>query len=412
MRRALLLGAVILAAACSQPAAPVANVTPAGGATPTAASSPTVAPTQTPTPTENISGNPNPNPPPAPSATPVPPCISVSSYGLLISGGSLQVIDACAKVKASAPIAPSSVQTCSPGLAAQLEPPVSATSDRIYYRDGDTKVRYMTPSGQTGDATTVPGSSTTVSFFSVTPDDSRIAVLVEDLSQPLTISLRLYEEDVVGGGGHVELDAKTISKDQGYTLWPMGWHGGLLVLALLTACSNNPNSLSPAEWHVFEPATDARKVTITNLCASGQSGILSRWPSPGGVACSDFNWHTSFIDWSGAATGPVGGSENSNDMLSGVSPSGKRFFFASATGQECGPPPSSCMESTSLGQGMGVIATASTDPPCLWIDESYLLTPGSVLQMPPLPSNVTPAPATRVDMAAKGTCAGRFPGGL
>src|SRR6266849_8444776 len=83
----------------------------------------------------------------------------------------------------TASIAPPTLQTCTVGLNAWLETPVSATSDNVFYRDGDTKIRYLTPAGETGDATTVPGSATTISFFSVSPDDQRIAVLVEDFSQ-------------------------------------------------------------------------------------------------------------------------------------------------------------------------------------------------------------------------------------
>jgi hypothetical protein len=141
--------------------------------------------------------------------------------------GQLQVIDTCAQVKTSVPLAASSVQACSPGgTKANLAPPVSATSDRIFYRDGDTKIRYLTPDGHSADVTTVPGSATSVSFFSVSPDDQHIAVLVEDVSPATTIGLRLYVEDLQGGGHHADIYSTTIEKS-GNTLWPMAWYGGL-----------------------------------------------------------------------------------------------------------------------------------------------------------------------------------------
>jgi hypothetical protein len=52
-------------------------------------------------------------------------------------------------------------------LPAVLAPPVSASNSKVYFRDGDTKIRFLTSDGNVGDATTVPGGATTVSFFSV-----------------------------------------------------------------------------------------------------------------------------------------------------------------------------------------------------------------------------------------------------
>src|SRR4051794_26710309 len=76
-----------------------------------------------------------------PSSSPIAevtakPCTPTSSYGLLIVAGSLQAINTCGKVAASATIAPSSAQVCSPGgLKVNIAPPVSATKDRIYFRN-------------------------------------------------------------------------------------------------------------------------------------------------------------------------------------------------------------------------------------------------------------------------------------
>src|SRR5690348_2702093 len=104
-----LVGILALAVACSQQA-PTASVTP----TPSPRSSAT----------------------PAPSTSAVAACTAASSYGLIIASSQLQVVDTCGKVKAGATIAPSSFQQCAAGgPAANLAPPVSATSDRVYYRD-------------------------------------------------------------------------------------------------------------------------------------------------------------------------------------------------------------------------------------------------------------------------------------
>ena len=184
--------------------------------------------------------SPRPSPSVSPSAGPAGLALCTaaeSSYGLIISEGKLEMIGSTGCQGPKSSIAPSSVQMCADGLPAVLAPPVSASNDKVYFRDGDTKIRFMTPDGRTGDVTKVPGGPATVSFFSVSPDDQRIAVLVEDLSPAQSIGLRLYVEDL-GGGHHSDIYVSTIPKGLGgLSLWPMGWHQGNLVLAAVYACS-------------------------------------------------------------------------------------------------------------------------------------------------------------------------------
>lgn len=431
MRRSWLGLIPLLLASCS-PAAPVASnpQTPLShvsasplsqvSASSPAAASPSSAATQSAEPPSSplVPSTASPPIPPFayptihPPTSPSPEPCGGPALGLLITNGTLEAIDTCGKLKASAPLAPPSARSCdSTGVKANLAPPVSATNDRIYYRDGDTKIEYLTPDGQRADATTVPGSTTSVSFFSVSPDDTRIAVVVEDLSSPNTINLRLYVEDIQGGGHHVDIFSAAVSKADGSTLWPMGWHGGQLVLAVIAACTNSAGDVSPSEWHVVDPATGNRTVTIGGMCLSGQSGILSRWPSPSGVVCADFSFKVSFRSWDGVDRGPVGGGTNSNDVQTGLSPSGKSFFFGSNTAVECGSAPSMCIYGIGTDYfGNSVVAWGELA--CLWIDDTHLLTPDAVLTLPVLPVQYSPGHAFVYQLQAGGTCAGRFPGGL
>jgi hypothetical protein len=330
---------------------------------------------------------------PSPSAGPTTKP-SASSYGLLLSAGTLDLVAPNGSIGPTATVAAPSVQSCGQGAGAVVQPPVSASADKVYFRDGDTKIRYLTPSGQTGDATTVPGSATLISFFSVSPDDQRIAVVVEDLSAASTISLRLYVEDLSGGGHHADIYSTTTPKGKtGTTLWPMGWHEGLLVLALVTACTSEPAGLSPSEWHVSDAVTAARRVTIGGNC------ILSYWPSPAGVACVDngTNLQATVYDWTGKVTASI--PVTSSDYQSGLSPSGAHVFFA--TGQGIGAPsPATRVFTVGAGQAGGAVAGHSA---CLFIDEGHLLAPDAVIASPS--GAVTPLPAS-------GICAGRFPGGM
>src|SRR5467141_210681 len=262
---------------------------------------------------------------PSPVPTPAPPA---PTYGLLLSAGSLELIRPDASIAATAPVAPSSVQHCTAGHdAAVLQPPVSASNSLVYFRDGDTRLRSLSPSGQTAEVTTVPGGPTTVSFFSVSPDDQRIAVLVEDLSGPATIALRLYVEDLVGHGHHSDVYRTSTPKGKsGTTLWLMGWHQGALVLAVMVACTVEPVALRPIEWHVSSASTADRIVTIHPASCN-----LSLWPSPAGVGCVGNVGNGGSItvyDWSGKAVANAAPGFTDSSTETGVSPSGQRVFFA------------------------------------------------------------------------------------
>src|ERR1700704_3052327 len=102
---AIAAAAAFVLTSCSQSAQPVSSVSPSSASSAIAATS-------------------------SPVASPSP-CTPGSAYGLLIAGGSLQLITTCGTVQASASLAASSVHLCSPGGAsAVLMPPVSASNSR------------------------------------------------------------------------------------------------------------------------------------------------------------------------------------------------------------------------------------------------------------------------------------------
>jgi hypothetical protein len=304
-------------------------------------------------------------------------------------------VDGC--VGASAPVASASTQTyCSPNLSAVVQPPVSATSDRVYFRDGDTQIRYLTPAGKIVDATSVPGGPTTISAFSVSPDDKRIAVVVEDLSND-PIKLRLYVEDVDGGGHHVDIYSTTTPKSTaGTTLWPMGWHNGSLVLELWPACSTQQAVAPyayPLEWHVVDPATGVRLVTI-----GGNSCIPSYWPSPAGLTCFDYAVNQIRIyDWNGNQTSTVPVTRNAGYGLE-LSPSGKRLMYA--TGMFTGLATTTVAD---VARPESPWSGSGWPPPCLWIDDDHILAWTAVINA---------ASVTVTTLPVSGACMGRFPANL
>jgi hypothetical protein len=332
--------------------------------------------------------------------------------------GTLEVVSTCGKVVARAKVAPSTVQFCGPatpgpggpsGLGAVTQPPVSATRDKVFFRDGDTRIRYLTVDGRTGDATTVPGGPNIISFFSVSPDDLRIAVVVVDLSNVNTadqliaagqisadsIKLRLYVEDLQGGGHHADIYSVTWTNKQGgiNTLWPMGWHTGQLVLAVMSAC-NYERVPPPLEWHVADAATANRLATIPG---ASNNCVNSYWPSPAGVACVDFTKPEARIyDWTGkvTATAPT---ENFGNQ-SALSPSGRLLSLSNGGGLG---DPAPVTRIASVAGGAAVTVTGHMA--CLWIDDSTWMSIDAVVAFPSGVARLLPA---------LGQCAGRYPGGL
>jgi hypothetical protein len=360
-----------------------------GGATPSAHASPTVSAQAA-----------------TPSATGSPAVHALTgNFGMVLAAGKLDLVKPDASLEASVPIAPASVRFCSSSNDGAVEaPPVSATGDQVYFRDGDTRIRMVVPPSSAVDVTTVPGNATTISYFSVSPDDQRIAVLVEDVSGPQTIGLRLYVEDLHGGGNHSEIYNTTVPKGKtGTTIWPMGWHQGALVLALVIACTFEPAGLTPSEWHLSNASTGSRITTIRAVNCT-----LSYFPSAAGVGCINSTGTTTLYDWSGkvtAVTGPP--TQGPGYTMTGVSPSGQSAFFATGSGIGAPAPMTQILE-----LGPGPYATVQGHSACGWIDEDHLLAPDAVIQFPaetPGNAQVTAAPTA---LAQSGVCAGRFPGTL
>ena len=325
---------------------------------------------------------------------PAAPCrLQAPSYGLLINYGTTadQLVmvgpDGC--TGSSVQFARPSPVGCGQGMGALAAPPVSASNDKVYFRDGDSKIRSLTPAGATADVTTVPGGPSRITAFSVSPDDTRIAVVVEDLSNPSSIALQLYVEDLVGGGHHSVIYTSTATPGKSpTTLWPMGWHAGKLVLAVVTACTFEQVP-APAAWHVVSASTALRLVTVGDAyCMPGW------WPSPAGLVCTDTNtMQVRVYNWSGQITSTVPG----NGGSPALSPDGSLVSTANGGGLGDPSPVTTIVHSTGGVQVVnpGVMA-------CLWIDSTSLLAPDAVFSYP----------GGDVVSETAGQCAGRFPGGL
>ncbi len=144
-------------------------------------------------------------------------------------------------------------------------PVTSASRTRLYYLDGDTRVRVLLPTGATGLVTRLPGGPRAHVAFAVSPDDRRIAVSVLDYGRTSAspVRMRLYVEDLASGAHHHELFTSTWVFE-----WPIGWRAGALVLATDEVAYTQNTTVNPyTAWdgyHVVDAGTARRLMT---LCA-------------------------------------------------------------------------------------------------------------------------------------------------
>ncbi|HET9781988.1 MAG TPA: hypothetical protein VFR33_09430 [Candidatus Dormibacteraeota bacterium] len=303
------------------------------------------------------------------------------------SSYTVSIIGVDGKVVASAQTSTPPLPTCANAAAAVVAPPLSMSNSRVYFLDAQGAVHYLGVNGETGTATTVPAPTTTRrAMFSVSPDDSRIAVIVDDFNSS-GASTRLYVENLSGGGNHLDLFSQTGA----YSLWPTGWHGtNNLVLAKTPGCTQGggPFCCGPLELHVVDPATATRRFTLGN----SSSCVIAGSASPSGVVCENSPNFTqgTWLNWT---AGTVKTLALNGPAFTYVSPGGQFVAFVDNNG-------------TSFTIGAPTIAGMFA---CTWIDDNHVLSGGDAQHQPRVATVTTSA---MVPVAAQGDCGGRLPGGL
>lgn len=227
--------------------------------TPLVDSSPSPTTTPSPSPTDSVARSPSPRPSAGPSAIP-----TTGPYGVMVSPGAagdrlVFLIDLSGKIIASAHAGPE------PPLKANVAPPtMSVTRTRVYYLDGDTKVRFLKPDGSSGVAAEIPGGGAIRTGFAVSPDDSTIALGVMDYSTN-PANYRLVVEKVDGTNPHDIFDTTfpwTYGLGDNEYEWPVGWHGSQLVMQVQTP--------SFSGYRLVDSSTGAR---VRNFCPSPLYGV-------------------------------------------------------------------------------------------------------------------------------------------
>lgn len=309
------------------------------------------------------------------------------AYGVLVSplaaaGYTVSLVGIDGRVIASTQASSPAAVTCANAAAALVPLPVSTSNTRLYFMDGQGVVHFLAPNGDTGRATTVPIGAGRRSMFAVSPDDQRIAVIVDDFNAT-GASTRLYVEDLNAGAHHIDLFSETGA----FTLWPTGWHGtNNLVVAKVPSCTQGggPFSAGPQELHVIDPATAVRRFTI-----GGPTCPIAGPASPAGAVC-ETQTQASVLSWTAVTVRSFAAAGLGSAYLS---PGGGMVAIA--------PGPDTLLQEASR--------TITGMQACGWIDDTHLFSGGDAQHQPRVADVTT---GNVVPIAAQGDCAGRIPGGL
>jgi len=345
------------------------------------------------------------------SAASTAPASSGSSYGVFItqpgtppSASTVSLVAIDGRVVASQQVALANDVVCAGDSIGFHPVPVSTSNDRAYFMDSRGFILYLSPDGGTGQVTTVPIGATRRSLFSVSPDNRRIAVAVVDFSSDLSAATRLYVEDLVGGGHHLDLFQETGNS----TLWPLGWHGTDLVVASTRPCFSAP-TLGPwalQELDLLNPDTGALRFGL-----GGTGCLISGPPSPAGAVCASQpgpNPEAEAVTWASSArsiTPHTGGIKT--DYLSPDAARVAEVYFDTVNT----PFPNGSYGSTAI---IETGRTFTAMPTCGWIDATHVFSGtqsfyGATVAQAEVADVVT---GVVVPTAARGDCAGRIPGGL
>jgi hypothetical protein len=182
------------------------------------------------------------------------------------------------------------------------------------------EVRYLAPDGTTGIATHIALGASEQAGFAVSPDDARIAVAVfsyTPLPDGSYKGMRLYVEDLSGGGHHADIFSSTTVAE-----FPIGWTSGRLILAVSEPGCCKALTVNPYDatsYHVVDPATGAR---LAALCSSsaGPEGPIE----PIGAICYHPYLLPTYQRWDGSPFDAPAALPNPSEFLNAVSPDGTR----------------------------------------------------------------------------------------
>jgi hypothetical protein len=146
-------------------------------------------------------------------------------------------------------------------------PETSQSSTHVYFLDGDTRVKSLAADGTVTTIKNIDAPPNSQVVFAVSPDDRRLAVAIITLATVIhpahSFTEKLYVEDLTTAANRVELYASSTQAE-----WPVGWHGGDLIVATGDAeLGSYEDPYGAAGFVVLDPATG--QVISTLDCSAG-----------------------------------------------------------------------------------------------------------------------------------------------
>jgi hypothetical protein len=257
-------------------------------------------------------------PSPSPAATPQPSPTPSRSDFLAVVGGpknssvSLVASDGTVLATAAVDLAPFRMHT-------QMSW-TSASRTRLYYLNAGSEVRFLAPNGTSGTVTRIALGGTEQAGFAVSPDDASIAVAIfsyTPLPDGSYKGMRLYVEDLNGGGHHADIFSSTTVAE-----FPVGWTSGRLIVAVSEpkCCPAEPgNPYDASSYHVVDPATGTRLVTLCDNSAGPEGPI-----EPIGAICFHPAQAPTYQRWDAGPFDAPAAIPNPDQFPNAVSPDGTR----------------------------------------------------------------------------------------
>src|ERR1700694_959502 len=138
--------------------------------------------------------------------------------------------------------------------AAYTMPKTSISSTRVYFLDGESTVKSLSPDGSVQTVMKISAPDNSQVVFAVSPDDKRIAVSVITLARSrvaASFNDVMYIEDIGTGANRVNLYSSTTDGK-----WPVGWHAGQLVVGVGPSdLFSFENPYGAIAYRVADPAT-------------------------------------------------------------------------------------------------------------------------------------------------------------
>jgi hypothetical protein len=274
----------------------------------------------------------------------------------------------------STPCPPTGITCIDDTSGVDAMPETSISLTHVYFLDGETRVKALSMDGTVSTIKDIAAPPNSQVVFSVSPDDSRMAVSIITLATSFRpagpFTDHMYVEDLTTTANRVDLYSSTTAGK-----WPVGWHAGNLVVGL---GSPDPydleNPYGVIGYELVDPRTGRTLAALD--CSQGLLVSAGTACVTGGCSVSTSTTcvpsHLFRQNWDGTKQSLALPACAPQNIVTGwryteLSPQGVRVSAELVT-----DPATSATEAAVIQAG-AIIYSTDTGVPLGWLDESHLL---------------------------------------